>query len=221
MFLNASNFIGQKIKDKVNPLPEEWHFFYLMLDRMSSLDGRFLDPYIFAEMMLAWQGQMFDEANMLLSKGRKYRPFDWRLPYYIGFNHFFFLKDYETGADYVMQAANISGSPSAFPNLAARLAFYGERSKTALLFLRQLIAENKQVRLNPELKKRLTALQSASNIEDAALEFFSQYDRRPNSIDELVLTGFLSKIPEDPYGGQWRLHQNGRVDSTSNFLERP
>jgi hypothetical protein len=188
---------------------------------MSSLDGRFLDPYVFAEMMLAWQGQMFDEANFLLSKGRKYRQFDWRLPYYIGFNHFFFLKDYETGADYIMQAANIDGSPSALPNLAARLAFYGARSKTALLFLRQLITENKQVRLNPELKKRLSALQAAATIEDAALAFVSQNNRRPEKIDELITAGFLVTIPEEPYGGQWRLHPDGRVDSTSNFLESP
>jgi len=220
MFLNASNFIGRNLMERRSPSSEEWQTFYFMLDRMSSLDGRFLDPYVFAEMMLAWQAKMYDEANFLLGKARKYRPHDWRMPYYIGFNHFFFQKNYTLGADYVMQAANISGSPSYLPNLAARLAFYGSRSKTALLFMRELIAENKQAELNPELEKRLAALEAAALIEDAAVEFTNRYGRRPENIGELVKTNVLSVVPQEPYGGEWRLYADGRVDSTSNFVER-
>ncbi|MBF0644689.1 hypothetical protein HTZ97_05425 [Desulfuromonas acetoxidans] len=220
MFLNASNFIGRNLMERRSPQPEEWQTFYLMLDRMSALDGRFLDTYVFAEMMLAWQARMYDEANSLLAKARRYRPDDWRMPYYIGFNHFYFQKQYALGADYVMQAANISGSPSYLPNLAARLAFYGSRSKTALLFIKELIAQNKQIELNPELEKRLAAFEAAASIEDAAVGFINRFDRRPVNISELVKTGFLSAVPLDPYGGEWRLYIDGHVDSTSNFIER-
>jgi hypothetical protein len=220
MFLNASNFIGRNLMERRSPSSEEWQTFYFMLDRMSSLDGRFLDSYIFAEMMLAWQAKMYDEANFLLEKARKYRPHDWRMPYYIGFNHFFFQKNYTLGADYIMQAANISGSPAYLPNLAARLAFYGARSKTALLFMKELIAENKQVELNPELEKRLAAFEAAASIEDAAVEFVNRYGRSPENIHELVSTNVLPAIPQEPYGGQWRLYADGRVDSTSNYVER-
>jgi hypothetical protein len=123
------------------------------------------------------------------------------------------------GADYIMQAANIPGSPSYLPNLAARLAFYGSRSKTALLFMQELIADNKQVKLSPGLEKRLEALRSAALIEDAYLAFVDQYQRHPSTLDELLGAGILIELPTEPYGGRWRLHDNGRVDSTSNFLE--
>jgi len=218
MFLNASNFIGRKLQERSEPLPEEWQQFYLMLDRMTELDGQFLDPYVFAEMMLAWQGQRYDQANTLLAKGREKRPYDWRLPYYIGFNHFFFQQNFSEGARFIMQAANISGSPPYLPNLAARLAFYGSRSKTALVFLQQMLNENKQVEINPELKKRLTALQGAAQIEDAADAYMKETSRSAGDIKVLVEAGFLDVLPVDPYGGKWQLHPSGRVDSTSNFV---
>ncbi|SEA64816.1 hypothetical protein SAMN05660420_02704 [Desulfuromusa kysingii] len=218
MFLNASNFIGRKLMEQSKTLPEEWHQFYLLLDRITTLDGSFLDPYVFAEMMLAWQAQMYDEANMLLEKGIKARPDDWRLPYYIGFNHFFFKKDFVQGANYIKQAAAIDGSPPYFPNLASRLAFYGSRSKTALLFLEEMLVQNKQIKMSSELEKRLVALQGAAQLEDAAFLFMQQQGRKATSIDELVQNGFVESIPTEPYGGQWRLHPNGRVDSSSNFI---
>lgn len=218
MFLNASNFIGRKLMEQSKTSPEEWHQFYLLLDRITELDSRFLDPYVFAEMMLAWQAKMYDEANILLGKGSKARPYDWRLPYYIGFNHFFFNKDFVQGAHFIKQSASIADSPSYLPNLASRLAFYGSRSKTALLFLEQMLAENKQIKVSSELEKRLIALQGAAQLEEAALLFKQQHGKAANGINALVESGLIETLPEEPYGGQWRLHPNGRVDSTSNFI---
>lgn len=218
MFLNASNFIGRKLMERSQPSADEWHQFYLLLDRITELDGRFLDPYVFAEMMLAWQARMYDEAELLLKKAMIYRQDDWRMPYYIGFNYFYFQKKNTAGARYIMKAANIKGCPHYLANLATRLAFYGERSKTALLFLKQMLAENKQVALTPELKKHFDALEGAALIEDAALSFKQQHSASAKTIDDLLKSGLLGEIPHEPYGGQWQLYPNGRVDSSSKFI---
>lgn len=93
MFLNASNFIGRKLMERTQPSKEEWYQFYLLLDRITELDDRFLDPYVFAEMMLAWQAEMYDEVEGLLKKAMIARPDDWRMPYYVGFNYFYFQKN--------------------------------------------------------------------------------------------------------------------------------
>jgi len=218
MFLNASNFIGRKLMERAKTSPEEWHQFYLLLDRMTELDASFLDPYVFAEMMLGWQAKRFDEANGLLEKGSKARPYDWRLPYYIGFNYFFFNKNYVEGANYIKKSAAIAGSPAYLPNLASRLAYYGSRSKTALLFLKQMLAENKQIKVSSELEKRFEALRGAAELEEAALQYSQQYGKVATGIDDLLSSGLVKSLPPEPYGGKWRLHPNGRVDSTSNFI---
>lgn len=218
MFLNASNFIGRKLMEQSATTPAEWHQFYLLLDRITELDSRFLDPYVFAEMMLAWQGKKYSDANRLLKKGMTARPYDWRLPYYIGFNHFFFNQDYVQGAHYIKHAATIEGSPSYFPNLASRLAFYGQRSQTALLFLEQMLVENQNINVSSELENRLLALQGAAQLEEAALLFKQKYGAVAPDIAALVNAGLVESLPAEPYGGEWRLHPNGRVDSTSNFI---
>ncbi|MBN2644313.1 MAG: hypothetical protein JXR59_02445 [Desulfuromonadaceae bacterium] len=220
MFLNASNFIGRKSMERSSPTEDEWFAFYLLLDRTTDLDGRFLDPYVFAEMMLAWQANDVDKANMLLLKGFEHRPFDWTLPYYVGFNYFFFQKDYKAGAKYIVSAANIPGSPSYFPNLAARLAYYGSRSKTALFFLEQMLNENVNIKQNPELEKRLYALKNASIIEDSAYEYNVAVGNFPANVNILLEKGYLEDCPIEPYGGNWTIHPDGRVDSTSGFVEK-
>lgn len=117
-----------------------------------------------------------------------------------------------------MKAANIDGSPNYLADLATRLAYYGERSKTALLFLRQMLSENKGVELTPELKKRFIALEGAAVIEDAAMQFLNENNVSARSLEELLDSGILHEIPVEPYGGQWQIHPNGRVDSSSKFL---
>jgi hypothetical protein len=41
----------------------------------------------------------------------------------------------------------------------------------------------------------------------------------PESLDELVKSGMLDKIPNDPYGGQFLMLENGRVYTTSKMLK--
>ena len=47
-----------------------------------------------------------------------------------------------------------------------------------------------------------------------------RFQRLPKKLDELLETKFLKKIPPDPYGGEYVLIENGRVFSTSKFVEK-
>ena len=50
-----------------------------------------VDPYFYANAFLPWDAHMTEETNRLLEKGSRYRDWDWMLPFFIGFNDFFFL----------------------------------------------------------------------------------------------------------------------------------
>jgi hypothetical protein len=173
------------------------------------------------EGLLAWDAGQPQLANQLLIKGTKYRTDDWRLPFFIGFNHFYFLKDYETASGYIMTAAQLPGSDAYLKTLGARLAYYGGKSKTALLFLQQMLTETNDPLLKKRLEQRLTALERAVVIEEALEKFKAEKGRIPEPLSELVATGYLAEMPIDPYGGQWGLAQNGRVFSSSRFAEAP
>jgi hypothetical protein len=198
---------------------EDWDFFAYSLDVVTDLDPYFLDPYVLGEGLLTWDAQRFDTANALLRKGMEYRYWDWQLPYYVGFNHFYFLKDYATGSKYLMQAAEIPGSPAFLKTLAARLAYYGGKSQTALIFLQQMLAQSSSETLKQRMQKRLLALERAVQIEESLQQYRSDLGSGPPELNELVEMGYLQELPPDPYGGEWRILRNGRVYSTSKFVD--
>ena len=85
--------MGSKIGVHKNPTKEQWQLMDRMLHLITDLDGRFLDPYIFAEMMFPWQAGMVNEANTLLLKAAQNLPDNYRPYYFLGFNAFYFQKD--------------------------------------------------------------------------------------------------------------------------------
>ena len=220
-FLKALTFYGDRSVHQQPMSSVDWDYLSRSLDVITDLDPYFLDPYVLGEGLLAWDAQRFKEANALLEKGMRHRTWDWQIPFYLGFNHFYFFKDYATGSRYIMQAAALPGSPGYLKNLGARLAYYGGQSQTALLFLKEMLAETQSESLKRSMAKRLLALERAVAIEAALAKFREEYGRDVNELNELVDLGFLEALPEDPYGGQWGILKNGRVFSTSKFAAPP
>jgi tetratricopeptide (TPR) repeat protein len=221
MFLKTATFIGGRSGAGQTMQEEDWQFVTRSLDVITDLDPYFKDPYVLAEGLLAWDAGKPEEANKLLRKGLEYRDKDWRLPFFIGFNNFYFLKNYEEASDYIMRAAELPGSPAYLKTLGARLAYYGGKSQTALLFLKEMLAGTDDPLLQKRLQLRLTALERAVMIENALDKFKQQEKRMPNQLSELVTMGYLIVLPEDPYGGKWGILKNGRVFSTSKLVGSP
>ena len=216
-FLKITTFLGERFLRKTELTEEDWDFFKKSVDVITDLDPYFLDPYFLAEGLMTWDAGEIKEANRLLEKGVSHRTWDWRLPYFVGFNNFYFLHDYNQGAKYVMAASRIPGAPNYLPTLAARLAYYAEKPETAILFLREMIAESRDPQLLKSLKTRLLALERAALLEKAVKKFKASEGREPKAMVELVTKGYLDGIPLDPYGGRWGILRNGRVFSTSKF----
>ena len=217
-FLELTTFWGGRILHGGNIKEEDWRYFISSVESITDLDPYFLDPYLLAEGFLTWEARQYEEANRLLEKGVENRTWDWNLPYFVGFNYFYFLHDYKNGANYVMKASKIHGAPGFLPTLASRLAYYGGKTKTAVLFLKGLLFDTKDPYLRKSLQLRLLALERAELIEEAVQKFKEDHGRLPKT-KELVNDGYLDEMPIDPYGGEWGILKNGRVFSTSKFVE--
>ena len=221
LFLKIATFIGGRSGSGELLNENDWQFIIKSLDVVTDLDPYFADPYVLAEGLLAWDAGKPEEANKLLIKGIKYRTWDWRLPFYVGFNYFYFLKDYEAASGFIMTASQLSGSPAYLATLGARLAYYGGKSKTALIFLKEMLADTDDAMMEKRLQIRLQALERAVLIEDALDKFKVKEGRTPKKLSELVTAGYLIILPPDPYGGKWGVLKNGRVFSTSKFTNTP
>ena len=220
-FLKLTTFVGDRIVHQERLKEEDWDYFKASVESITDLDPYFLDPYFLSEGLLTWEAGQPEEANRLLERGVRYRTWDWRLPYFVGFNYFYFLHDYEKGAEYVMKASRLPHAPDYLPTLAARLAYYGGKTQTGILFLKGMLAHTPDPNLRKIFQMRLLALERANVIENAVQKFMKDHGRLPKS-HELVSMGYLKEMPVDPYGGKWGILQNGRVFSSSKFAsEKP
>ena len=129
------------------------------------------------------------------------------------------MKDYgKAGVDF-KRGAEMTHS-SLFTNLAARYFYEGGETELGITFLRYMINNTKDERIKEIYKKRLSALLSIEKIETAMEEFKKRYKHLPKDIGELVKYNILKKIPQDPYGGNFYIDEDGKIRTTSRLTYR-
>jgi hypothetical protein len=207
----------QKLKEKVVVQPEFLNM-YRTIQSIVDLDPYNMDSYYFAQAVFTWDLGRVREVNALLEQGMERRSWDPTLPFYLGFNHAYFLKDYASGAKFMQIAAERSGNPF-YAQLAARFFYESEQSTLGLAFLETMIqsAKDKAVRRNYELRR--DALLASRAIEQARDAYRSQFGALPVRVEQLVEAGLLATLPEDPYGGTFYIDDGGRVRTTSKLVE--
>ncbi|ALC16919.1 hypothetical protein DSOUD_2154 [Desulfuromonas soudanensis] len=219
MFLRALVFYGSTFERTEKPRVKEWEWrrLYNDLAAATDLDPYFLDPYYFAQANLTWEGNLVRETNLLLEKGSQYRDWDWMLPFYTGFNHFYFLKENDQASVYLMEASRRPGATPLIASLATRLALKGKRTENAIFFLREMLRREEDEEVKKTYRIRLEALSGILALERAVELFREQFGYLPTSLDSLVEAGLISKIPIDPYGGKFFISYDGSIGTTSDL----
>ena len=223
LFLRSMIFIGSALERKEVPRVREgeWKWFIAILDAATDLDPYFLDPYYFANAFLPWDAGRVEEANRLLEKGSRYREWDSMLPFYLGFNQFFFLQDDASALHSVSEAARRPDSDPMLASFASRLAFKGNRTETAVLFLEELAKKTEDEKNRKRYETRISALRSMLALNDAVASFRRKFGRPPADLEELTAARIISRIPRDPYGGTYYLAGDGQVRSTTSSELEP
>jgi hypothetical protein len=222
-FLDSMIFIGgtqartevPKVKDR------EWRWWTKTLDAATDLDPYFFDPYYYANAFLSWDAGQPEEANRILKKGSQYRDWDWMLPFYVGFNDFFFLHDDKEAAGFMMEASRRPGGNPIFASIAARLAYKENRTETAIYFLEETVKNTKDVNIKKRFDLRIRGLQSIAYLENAVNRYKKIFGKAPSAIDDLVRKRILDRIPDDPYGGRYFITREGTVRSTASSELEP
>ena len=217
IFSRTLSFHGGVLKRGEKLDAQTWQAIYQRLDASSQLDPYFVDPYYFGQAVLTWDAKMPREANALLDRGRRYRTEDWVMPFFMGFNAFYFLHDKPQGAAYLMEAARRPGSPSLAGLLAARLSSESGGGEIAIAFLQELEAKTDDQVTKKEMRRRIGALRGIWVLEQAVEAYRGRFGSAPADLSELVKRGVLGELPTDPYGGVFYLNDQGKVWTTSDL----
>ncbi|MEW6428521.1 MAG: hypothetical protein AB1568_10850 [Thermodesulfobacteriota bacterium] len=220
LLLKTITYMGYKLIANEKLDTGEWQLVHLMLHRVTDLDPRFWDPYLLGEMTLPWDAGMIEEANELLLKAAANRPEDFRPPYFLGFNAFYFQKDAKKAAPYLRQAAELPGAPGFLKALASRFSLYSRETTAGIAFLEGMLRSPLDDALRRHLEKRLSALKTIDLLERKVEEYRRKFGSLPESVDILRQKGLIDAVPSDPYGGQFVVLPNGRVYTTSDLVSK-
>jgi hypothetical protein len=219
LFLKALSFYGGTLDRTERPRikVQEWLWLYDVLNASADLDPYFFDPYYFANASFTWEAHMVKEVNVLLTKGKRYRDWDWLIPFYMGFNEFYFLQNNTLASEYLMEGSKRPDAPPLLATLAVRLAYKGNRTKIAIVFIQESLKKTKDKITRKELETRLETLSGIYVLEQAVEAYRGKYGSLPRDLKELMSQGLIAKIPVDPFGGEFYLNQDGSVKSTSDM----
>ena len=223
MFIKAMVFMGSTYDRKEEPRikPAEWQWLDKVLTASTDLDPYFFDPYFLANAHLTWDGGMIRETNILLEKGTYYRDWDWMLPFFAGFNSFFFQHDNAKAAEFLVTASQRPGPTGQLLSLASRLEYMGKKTENAILFLEAVAKKTENERLKKEYETRVLALQARLILERSVSVYKEKFGGAPVSLQQMIEKGILKEIPRDPYGGKFSINPDGEITCTSDYLLRP
>jgi hypothetical protein len=219
LFIKALIFKGSTYERKEEPRikPEEWQWLNKVLMASTDLDPYFFDPYYLANAHMTWEAGMVRETNALLDKGTRYRDWDWVLPFFAGFNNFFFLHENMKAAELLTTASRRPGPSEQLLSLAARLAYTDKKTENAITFLEAILNKTEDTELRKQYMTRIQALQARLLLERGVSSYKKKFGKYPIVLQDLIQSRIIPEIPLDPYGGKFSLDTQGQVTNTKDY----
>jgi tetratricopeptide (TPR) repeat protein len=196
---------------------------YHALDVLTTLDPQYAYAYYAGGVILGDLANRPDLSIRLLEKGVKANPEVWNIPFLLGYNYYFLLGDPGKGAEYIMEAARRPDGPSYLPGLATRMAAEAGNPDTALVFLEARLRDTQDPEMREVLANRMKEViieQDIRTLESAVGAYRTQHRIFPATITDLVLAGALPILPQEPFGGDYRLDPKTGLVSSSTHPER-
>ena len=198
-----------------------------VLDRLltyaTDLDPKFAGAYRFAGN--AMPRHTLDEkvtnvlqAEAILKKGVRERPDDWRVPFELGFLQSYYLGRFDEAARNLATAAHAQGSPAYLGLLATRAAADAGDLDFADRMATVMAAEATEESARAEWEQRVVDLRMERDLrglEAAIARYQKRSGIKPPSLEALVKSGDLARIPLEPHGGHYQLGPDGAPLSTA------
>jgi tetratricopeptide (TPR) repeat protein len=218
LWLRLLQVVGNKQNSAV-----EYEWMYHAVDVITTLDPQYAYAYYAGGVILGDLAHRTDLSNRLLSKGTEANPTVWNLPFLLGYNYYFLLDDPDKGAEYIMRASSLPDRPAYLPGLATRLSAESGKPETALAFLEARLRETQDPQMREEFMRRMKEILIERDIrllEQAVEVYRTKHQALPSTLTALVADRVLPGLPQEPFGGVYRLDGKTGAISSSTHPDR-
>ena len=199
-----------------------------LIDVVTTVNPHVGHPYRFAAVWMTHSRDQVLEANRLLERATLYDPEEWQNYFYLGFNHFYYLGDFQAAAEALEVAIQLPGSPAYLPRLVARLKSEQGDIEVAELFLRQLLEtttdEGQLAKIEAgldeieiEYKARLLdrAREAYKTLSGHDIRWAGDLIRGPHRVLQKLPSPEPDSMPESlRRGSVWEIDDEGRIVSS-------
>ena len=196
---------------------------YHAADVLTDLDPRFAQAYRATGTVLGVWAERPHESIAILSKGIRHNPQVWDLPFYVGYDYYYVLRNPAEAAKYFRLASSLQGSPAYLPRLAARMTVEAGDPDAALEFLQRLYSGTQDDKIREGLVRRIREVEAERGIrllEEAARRFKHRFGKWPLRLEELIARGIIVSLPIEPFGGVYEWHPADGTVTSSGLKER-
>ena len=189
---------------------------------IASLDPGFIGAYHFGAITLAWDAHKPHEAVDFLTEGMKANPLSWQIPFDAGFICYMLLRDYDRASTFFEVASKM---PNAWFILARWAAIAKAKAgdfRTARDMWLDILkgTENRALKaLVVRQLKNLDLGEATDRLQKAVQRFQEERRRLPTDLRELATSGYIDRIPDEPFGGRFYL-KDGKVLTTTPPSQR-
>ena len=218
LWLQAIQVMGERKLSE-----ETGHWLYHLLDRITTLDPKFVRAYEAGSHALCILVLLPEESNRLLEKGMQHNPQEWKLPFLLGINYYFEFGDDEKAAEAMALASHLPGAPESLARLAAKLFVSAKSPQQAVELLAKVYEETSDENVRKMLEIRLKESiveRDLQILEQAISRFQANHSRRPERLENLVEPGMLRELPMEPFGGRYLYEPATGIVRSSEVTER-
>lgn len=166
------------------------------LSAAAGLHPHFLDTYFFSQATLPHISNEYAAyANQVLAQGMAALPDNLFLPFFVGFNYFYYLKDNQQGARFLYQTAQHPDAPSWIGHLAGMLAGEGGDIYGGLFWLRAMLATEEDELMRQRYQRSISMFERAVTVQQAIEQYRARYGQDPPTLNDLA-PAILPALPE-------------------------
>lgn len=218
LWLKAIQVMGER---KLSEEEGEW--LYRAFDTITTIDPKFVQAYEAGGLALCTLVVMPEESNRLLEKGMRHNPQEWKLPFIMGINYYFEMADDKRAAESMALASRLPGAPEYTARLAAKLYVNARSPQQGIDLLMKVYEEttDDNVRRTLELRLKETIVERDLGVLDGAIaQYRAMYQHVPPRLEDLVASGLLDALPNEPFGGRYLYDQSTGKVRSSEMKER-
>ncbi len=192
---------------------EKLSFIQELFARALVLDPSLSESYFFAGLAVGDDESSLRRGIEFISRYRYLNARDWRLLYWIGFNHYL-LGEHLEAAGYYRQASLLPGAPSFLKSNQAMLFYQAGKPEMGVRYLEGLQYATRDLRQKKWIKIKLAWLKDIVFLEGKTAEFKRRLGRPPRDLKELGEQGVVGGLPEPSVvQGYYYVREQDRVKS--------